>query len=718
MRTEHSYQTGGALKADTTVYVEREADREILQAMLDGEFCYVLTARQMGKSSLKVRTINRLKAQNWQCADVDITRFGSNDATAEQWYFNFLYETCKSFRLEDAFEDWWDTKDKFTPVGRFSAFWKEFLCANTQEELGIFIDEVDSMLSLDKEKFSTDDFFAALRAVYNEQADNIDLRRIHFCILGVAAPDDLMDDPARTPFNVGRAIQLNNLQESDAQPLLYGLERFQASAIDILRRILYWSGGQPYLTQRLCLEVSKESEIRNVEETVDRIVEEIFLSPESINEEANLTNVQRRAKVKQTHQTALLSTYGKLLRKEEVLVDLRKEEQVHLKLTGLVKVKAGKLFLNNRIYEQVFSDDWLSHIWEELNRPFSQELQTWLKTGKDKTYLLKGNTLRGAISWSRGIEDLSPEERNFLEASRTEEESKKEKQRRNLTIGIFLVAALALSTIGLAIYASSQQAQAEENERLAITAKNQTDSTLQELNALRIQLERSLDTTKAVNGQLAIANEQEKIARMDADYQRLQAEGQTEKAEALADSLDDIREALRINNLVEQMGQSNPSLSMKLADYAYQKYPSPLIQNTLLELYKREGQYISTSIGKNGALLTLTLSPNGKYILTGSSDNTARLWDISTGELVQQFLGHTDWVLAVAFHPQGKQILTGSYDNTIRAWTHIPYSLDDQLNRLNALEELLLMLPYRERIIYTPEGFTFEWPKQINIQVK
>src|SRR5437879_10907439 len=61
--TNSFYVTGGTLRLDAPSYVERQADRDLFESLLQGEFCYVLTSRQMGKSSLMVRTANKLRAQ-------------------------------------------------------------------------------------------------------------------------------------------------------------------------------------------------------------------------------------------------------------------------------------------------------------------------------------------------------------------------------------------------------------------------------------------------------------------------------------------------------------------------------------------------------------------------------------------------------------------------------------------------------------------------------
>ena len=55
------YQIGGTLAPNDPTYVEREADKELYQALKKGDFCYILNSRQMGKSSLMVKTKHRLQ---------------------------------------------------------------------------------------------------------------------------------------------------------------------------------------------------------------------------------------------------------------------------------------------------------------------------------------------------------------------------------------------------------------------------------------------------------------------------------------------------------------------------------------------------------------------------------------------------------------------------------------------------------------------------------
>jgi WD40 repeat protein len=73
--------------------------------------------------------------------------------------------------------------------------------------------------------------------------------------------------------------------------------------------------------------------------------------------------------------------------------------------------------------------------------------------------------------------------------------------------------------------------------------------------------------------------------------------------------------------------------------------------------------------GHSNLVSSVTFSPDGSKIVSGSHDKTIRVWDASTGiEMLSPLKGHDDTVFSVAFSPDGSKIVSGSYDKTIRVW--------------------------------------------------
>jgi len=73
--------------------------------------------------------------------------------------------------------------------------------------------------------------------------------------------------------------------------------------------------------------------------------------------------------------------------------------------------------------------------------------------------------------------------------------------------------------------------------------------------------------------------------------------------------------------------------------------------------------------GHSDYVTSVAFSPDGSRIVSGSEDNTIRLWDAETGDPIGNPLeGHSDYVTSVAFSPDGSRIVSGSDDNTIRLW--------------------------------------------------
>jgi hypothetical protein len=364
------YVIGGTLRADAPCYVERQADRDLWASLLKGEFCYVLTSRQLGKSSLMVRTAQKLRTQGAHVAVLDLTAIGQN-LTPEQWYDGLMVRIGRQLRMEDAVDDYWRQHEQLGPVQRFFGALREVVLPRLEGMLVVFVDEIDVVRSL---PFSTDEFFAAIRECYTSRAVDSEANRLAFCLLGVATPSDLIKDVRMTPFNIARRIELRDFTEAEAQPLANALGRTPFLARRLLRRVLYWTGGHPYLTQRLCQAVAADPSVRWAKH-VDRVCRDIFLSHRARERDDNLLFVRERLLRSEADRLRLLRLYRKVhltthitgvfrlglgLEKIAPVADEETNPLVSvLRLSGITREEKGFLKIRNRIYYLAFDRDWI-----------------------------------------------------------------------------------------------------------------------------------------------------------------------------------------------------------------------------------------------------------------------------------------------------------------------------------------------------------------------
>ena len=333
------YVAGGTLCTDAASYIVREADERLFQSLQEGNFSYVLTSRQMGKSSLMVRTATRLKADGVGVSIADLSAIGQN-LSADQWYYGLAERIGGQYGFQDArIEEIWSRNPHYPPVRRWMSFVDELLRDNPQDRLVIFIDEIDTVRSL---SFSTDEFFASIRSFYNGRTVQTEYRRLTFCLLGVAAPAELIRNPLTTPFNIGTRIELNDFTEAEASPLAAGLGGGEGDT-KRLCRVLRWTRGHPYLTQRLCqaLATARDSN------SVDEICGSTFLGSRASASDENLAFVRDYLLHIDVDTAALLKVYQRIRLGRRIADSETDPSITALRLSGICQARDGHLQVRN-----------------------------------------------------------------------------------------------------------------------------------------------------------------------------------------------------------------------------------------------------------------------------------------------------------------------------------------------------------------------------------
>jgi hypothetical protein len=353
------YSVGGTVQAGGGLYIPRKADEELLRLCRNSTFAYVLYARQVGKSSLMVRAAERLRELDVLPVFLDLTRFGVS-VTVDQWYLGQLFEATEQLGLETDFFEWWGRpRQSVGQPQRMITFFRDVLLREVTKSIVIFIDEIDTTLSL---PFVSDDYFAAIRAIYNARVTTPEFSRLSFVLTGVASPIELIRDPRRTPFNIGETVKLDDFTIEEAMPLAAGFGLPPEDARQVLACILKWSGGHPYLTQRICSAVAEKKRTSWSEGEIDLLVKMLFLNTDTSvdNNLLFVNDMLTRRMPAELDPRDVLMTYRDILRGQPVLDYEGSRVNSHLKLSGVVKSQDGRLHVRNRIYREAFSERWIS----------------------------------------------------------------------------------------------------------------------------------------------------------------------------------------------------------------------------------------------------------------------------------------------------------------------------------------------------------------------
>ena len=304
-----------------------------------------------------------------------------------------------------------------------------------------------------------------------------------------------------------------------------------------------------------------------------------------------------------------------------------------------------------------------------LREGVSDDARRWEDAARDESLLNhRGPRLELALAMSKNPRyRLNPVEQAYLDGCvglKEREKATATRRRRFTTAGVS--AALVLIMAILAGWGWTSNQNAIELVYQASTADAAKATAVGEANIRATAQEDAL-----IQAATAVS------AQAEANNQKAYAENNLARSESLRLALEAERILSQPNGNVETVAL----LSIRALQQVYTSQADSTLAKSISRLYaiRAYSEYMSgatnvivSSGGKyvlpQGGVNSVAFSPEGKYVLMGSTDKTAKLWETATGVELHTFSGHTDWVNSVAFSPDGKYVLTGSTDTTAKLW--------------------------------------------------
>ncbi len=353
--TQRWLQVSGQLDPRKHLYIVRtDIEDQVFELLRQAEYCNIFSSRQVGKSSLMNSVGLRLQEAGVRVVAVDIAGNLGTQPTAAEWYQGLVGRIARQLQLDLDIRAWWSQAMGITANEKLTDFFGVEVFRRSDTPVVIFLDDIEVTLGLDY----TDDFFTAIRAMYNQRAMVANNEKVTFCLIGVATPNELIKRRRTTAYNVGKTIALHDFDRDrdDLSPLAQALSAGGRDGKALLDAILGWSGGHPFLTLQLCQDCLQRD--LDSPEAIDRFADGHFNGYGKVSAEEHFQWITDFLDQRLTDQGRTLKLYQRILAGRKI-ANGPSHQIIELKLAGLIgRDDQGRLVVRNRIYRKIFDADW------------------------------------------------------------------------------------------------------------------------------------------------------------------------------------------------------------------------------------------------------------------------------------------------------------------------------------------------------------------------
>jgi len=263
------FVVGGPVQPERPCYVERKADLRLEEALRAKRLCCVLGPLATGKSSLLHRAARTLRRAGTLAAIVDLKRISEQGGETPDASLRLVAErVAAELGLRVDVGAWWRASAP-GDEGRLVEFFWQVVLTNTTAPVAVLFDDVDAALS----KPFAAELLDAVRACYARRSRERDFARLGFALAGSVSQREL--EQWNASFAEAEVIEPEdfNAEQSYRLAVAFGGEQELAQAL--MDRIRAWTGGHPYLTQRVARGAARKG---GRFEDVERVVREQLLA--------------------------------------------------------------------------------------------------------------------------------------------------------------------------------------------------------------------------------------------------------------------------------------------------------------------------------------------------------------------------------------------------------------------------------------------------------